>query len=475
MEVRGMKRQKSRFYVLIMTIFAAVMVLSLAGCSTLSIGNQLRNRRGSDESASTADDGGVSTGKPGTDGSGNTVQPGGSQTPQSPPAGTMVPDGSVMDIVTQTLGMNYIGGSVYPEHFQSINENGNYRIEKQLITDTGWIAALRMDYDADGQDEILAAAFVGGQTSNDIVLHMLEQSGNTWTDAATISTQAWDGNGEFADTGGASGQVTPFRRDVFVQGAAGANPIFIYVEDAGLEYHFADGLEWNLRRCTYDGSAFRNSVIGQHEDGSLGFGGSSGIEGFMKLDPNLEAPEDRPYIETFVQNFRNTGLYNTQSLEYSYPLISANGGGCYGLCRFDRYETSESTDANDMVSLGASVVLRDLSDGSGYGTVMHQFNNAGNASAGSAADMGYSIPDSSTRYLTRQELEVLTSDQLRYVRNEIYARHGRIFTSDDLRAYFESQPWYHGTIQPNAFTDDMLNEIERANVRLITEIEGARS
>ena len=89
--------------------------------------------------------------------------------------------------------------------------------------------------------------------------------------------------------------------------------------------------------------------------------------------------------------------------------------------------------------------------------------------------MGYSIPDSSTRYLTRAELDVLTSDQLRYVRNEIYARHGRIFTSEDLRTYFESQPWYHGTIRPEDFTDNMLNEIERANVRLITEIEDARA
>ena len=89
--------------------------------------------------------------------------------------------------------------------------------------------------------------------------------------------------------------------------------------------------------------------------------------------------------------------------------------------------------------------------------------------------MGYSIPDSSTRYLTRAELEVLSSEQLRYVRNEIYARHGRIFTSPDLREYFESQDWYHGTIQPEDFRDTMLNEIERANVRLITEIEDARS
>ena len=237
-------------------------------------------------------------------------------------------------------------------------------------------------------------------------------------------------------------------------------------------------MSWSLRRCIYDGNGFRIIPIGPADDGTLGFAGSSDIEGYMALDPNLEAPEYRASLQNFVDLFYSTGLYAPQSLEYSYPTIAANGGDCYGLCRFDRAETYESLDANYQMTLGATVLLRDLSDGSDYGTVIHRFedrSNEGNASAGSAADMGYSIPDSSTRYLTRSELEVLNADQLRFVRNEIYARHGRIFTSDDLRTYFESQSWYHGTIQPENFTDDMLNEIERANVRLITEIESGRS
>ena len=470
--MRHMKRYQKPVRVFAAFALIAALVLPLSGCQVIRVIRDVRDR----QSDASSDDSGVSPGKP-VEGDPNASQPAQpDQTQPADPGSAQAPAADVREIVSQTLGLNYIGGSIYAERFESRNENGNYRIEKQLITDGGWFGGLRMDFDGDGQDEILAAAFEGGAASNDIVLHMLEQSGDGWTASSSISTQLWNGNGSDAGLSGVSGQITPFRRDVFVQGAAGPNPVYIYVEDAGLEYHFADGMEWSLRRCTYNGSQFEVTPIGHFEDGTLGFGGSSDTEGYMYLDPNREAPEYRSYVETFVQNFRNTGLSAPQALGYSYPTIMANGGGCFGVCRFDRYESFESMDEHYMVTLGANVMLRDLTGGSDYGTVMHQFSDVmGNVSAGSAADMGYSIPDSSTRYLTRAELEVLSSEQLRYVRNEIYARHGRIFTSPDLREYFESQDWYHGTIQPEDFRDTMLNEIERANVRLITEIEDARS
>ena len=76
-------------------------------------------------------------------------------------------------------------------------------------------------------------------------------------------------------------------------------------------------------------------------------------------------------------------------------------------------------------------------------------------------------PFTATRFMTAGALSYFKKSQLRIMRNEIYARHGYIFKSDDLRRYFESQPWYK---PQSAAVEDQLTEIEKLNVRLI---EGA--
>ena len=62
----------------------------------------------------------------------------------------------------------------------------------------------------------------------------------------------------------------------------------------------------------------------------------------------------------------------------------------------------------------------------------------------------------------------LFAEDLRVLRNEIYARHGRVFKDKQLQAYFVSQAWY----KPNPeFTDEQLSEIEVGNLAKIKEAE----
>ena len=63
-------------------------------------------------------------------------------------------------------------------------------------------------------------------------------------------------------------------------------------------------------------------------------------------------------------------------------------------------------------------------------------------------DGEYIFPESHVRLLTREELKSASPDDLRIARNEIYARHGRRFTSSDLQEYFEARDWYEGTVEP---------------------------
>ena len=86
-------------------------------------------------------------------------------------------------------------------------------------------------------------------------------------------------------------------------------------------------------------------------------------------------------------------------------------------------------------------------------------------------DSEYILPTSNTEYLTLEDLQGLTAEQCRIARNELYARYGRKFTDEGLKAYFESKSWYIGTIEPEDFKEDMLNEYEIANRDLIVEYE----
>ncbi|MCD8364630.1 MAG: YARHG domain-containing protein [Clostridiales bacterium] len=83
----------------------------------------------------------------------------------------------------------------------------------------------------------------------------------------------------------------------------------------------------------------------------------------------------------------------------------------------------------------------------------------------------YIIADSDSRYLTTEDLEGLTAEELRIARNEIYARHGRMFDDEALQEYFNSKEWYTGTIAPEDFTESMLNDYERENAYTISAYE----
>ena len=81
-----------------------------------------------------------------------------------------------------------------------------------------------------------------------------------------------------------------------------------------------------------------------------------------------------------------------------------------------------------------------------------------------AAD--FTFPDSSTRRLTRADIEGLGPATLRIARNEIFARKGRRFRDPDLVSHFSQFAWY----RPVA-NEVQLTRIEQANVALLAAAE----
>jgi hypothetical protein len=77
-------------------------------------------------------------------------------------------------------------------------------------------------------------------------------------------------------------------------------------------------------------------------------------------------------------------------------------------------------------------------------------------------------PQGTTRILISDDVAHLSRKQLRIMRNEIFARHGYIFNTPDMKKYFEAQTWYTPTY---AEVKNQLSRIEKMNVEMIQQYE----
>ena len=77
---------------------------------------------------------------------------------------------------------------------------------------------------------------------------------------------------------------------------------------------------------------------------------------------------------------------------------------------------------------------------------------------------GYILPDSDSRKLKKSDLAGMTAQQLSYAKNEIYARHGRVFKSSELQDYFNQKDWYE---KNDDFKDEDLSKKEAENTEFI--------
>lgn len=78
------------------------------------------------------------------------------------------------------------------------------------------------------------------------------------------------------------------------------------------------------------------------------------------------------------------------------------------------------------------------------------------------------LPGSAEAYLDGADVTDMDAAQLRLARNEIFARHGYVFSSEDLATYFAAQAWYEPAANNDAIA---LSDIETANVQMLQVAE----
>ena len=77
-------------------------------------------------------------------------------------------------------------------------------------------------------------------------------------------------------------------------------------------------------------------------------------------------------------------------------------------------------------------------------------------------------PEASNRQLTPEDLKEKSLWELKIMRNEIFARHGYKFKSEEMKSYFDKQKWYEPKYNN---VNSKLTYTESSNIKLIKEYE----
>jgi len=104
---------------------------------------------------------------------------------------------------------------------------------------------------------------------------------------------------------------------------------------------------------------------------------------------------------------------------------------------------------------------------SNYSNNVSNNNNAPNTLNNNSSIPG-KYPQASKRLLTSTDLQGLSKEELRIMRNEIFARYGYIFKTSDMKSYFSQQYWYH---ERYIDVSSQLTDIEHKNIALIKRYE----
>ena len=209
-----------------------------------------------------------------------------------------------------------------------------------------------------------------------------------------------------------------------------------------------------------DGSTQSDSTTG--DGSSTGSGASTDFS-----SSQYYSADGKFYNESEGGYYGDNGLYHDQWGGY-YSADGAYYDGQGGYWDGDGYHsTGSGSSSSGSSSSGGSSSGITIDDGSG--------SSSGGSSSGSnsgAYDESYMMYDVDSRYVSAEELSSWSSEDLAKLRNEIFARHGRIFKTQKWIDYFATKTWY---VPRYDNVDSMLNDYEWANLDVILKLEDQRS
>lgn len=319
----------------------------------------------------------------------------------------------------------------------------------------GYLALDQLDLDWNGSEELLAIRVKQPDENtdqNNLIAEVYQYEGDKLKRVAQCTL--------------AEDILTTSEADITVFLVSTDNGLYLCCEEKETMNFLANGVDWNLRTFTYDGSSF----VQQADAGILGSAWDD-----SELEPAREA-------------LNAIGLYPAELVT---TPVTDQVDNLTRINEIQRYLTESSDTINaylatpdaEMLEYGATWFYSYQNEGrenkntDGFSLTGEQEGTAVAADTASSED--YIILDSNSRYITDEDLTSLSDYEILLARNEIYARHGRIFVNEDLNNYFRSKSWYQPTISGDDFTESyaasVFNDFERKNIDTIVKYEQAHN
>lgn len=277
----------------------------------------------------------------------------------------------------------------------------------------GYLDTVILDLDGDGEEELLAFRLQEGSEAYRIKAVVYE-----CRDGQVVESAVWDFLDCLIGAHCDGGEIRFLLKD----------GKYICMDSWQCTFISADGVSIELDACYYDGTDFV-------ETAEFGFLGSDYYE-LGKEETEL------------IKQLELMGFDKTAAAIYDRDM-------------FHLYAADEGVEPIFKISIINSNATGETSFNEKPTAVIRQIN------AGPVEEE-FLLPESNSRVLEEEELLGMTKAELRIARNEIYARYGWRFESEELADHFEGKAWY----VPGENVDDaILSDVERANIKLITEME----
>ena len=179
------------------------------------------------------------------------------------------------------------------------------------------------------------------------------------------------------------------------------------------------------------------------------------------------SPQPQPQMPQQPYPYQQQKSSNTTLIAILVALLAAivGAGVAYFFIHKDNSEASAETQAPAVVHdtvVQTQTIVHEV-------PVQTQAQPSQQVTAAPSASGQGRFPFASTRRLSASELQGYSAWDLKVMRNEIYARHGYIFQTADMKNYFNSQSWYR-PVSRNV----KLTSLEQANVATIQRVEATK-
>lgn len=343
---------------------------------------------------------------------------------------------SYMQSNTKTLSMRW-------------DSSGKYYLDKGA--DSEILAAYANDFDGDDEAEIFCVSYEPSnimEEGESLRYSILKKNKKEWQIIAEQEILHQGYTGEYSDISCPNSAVVESEASVFFRKINGIYQFFYEEYRVGA---IATGVEWY-----FTGFEFKDGKFDTMDGSNIYYIGS----------------EDDP--GTYLEKFCTLGFIKADigigqmTVDYNSPV--------YEILRMNKNSTKPSEEIFQWIQQGNSQESLECFEftpedrSADISKDIQEFQMPDTT----AEESEYILPNAADRYLSEAELSGLTQEQIQLAINEIFARHGRCFTTEKMDTYFRSKSWYRP--DPSKTDDQIIaefNEYEKANEELLEKLRVA--